>query len=263
MRNMAIKHKLVAIIMLTCVAALLLAGGIFVFSAWGALRRHMVHDMAMHAAMAGENCKAALAFEDANDAKEMLSVLKEDSSIVFAGVYLESGEVFASYYRDASDTNLLPSEPREDGHEFADGLLTVFESIVLDEETIGTICLRSDLRPMYAMLKRKSITIIGVVLLASLAAYIISSRLQRIISASILNLAEVAKLVSQEKDYSVRVAKKSNDEVGLLIDSFNEMLEQIRQRDVAMSRWRRESKKGPSNSLPRTENCKTPSSGPI
>jgi len=90
------------------------------------------------------------------------------------------------------------------------------------------------LRPMYAMLKRKSITIIGVVLLASLAAYIISSRLQRIISASILNLAEVAKLVSQEKDYSVRVAKKSNDEVGLLIDSFNEMLEQIRQRDVAL-----------------------------
>jgi len=234
MRNMAIKQKLVAIIMLTCVAALLLAGGIFVFSEWGALRRHMVQDVSVHAAMAGENCKAALTFEDANDAKETLSALKEESSIVFGCVFLESGEVLASYHRDEADSSLQPSEPQEDGHEFADDLLTVFRSIVLDEETIGTICLRSDLRPMYAMLKRKSITIVGVVLLGSLAAYIVSSRLQRIISAPILNLAEVVKLVSQEKDYSVHAAKESNDEVGLLIDSFNEMLEEIRQRDVAL-----------------------------
>jgi len=237
MRNMAIKHKLVSIIMLTCVAALLLAGGIFVFSAWGALRRHMVHDMATHAAMAGENCKAALAFEDANDAKETLSAFKEESSIVLACVYFESGEVLASYYRDEANNNLLPSEPQEDGHEFAGGLLTVFRSIVLDEETIGTICLRSDLQLMRSMLKRKSITIVGVVLLASLAAYIVSSRLQRIISGPILNLAEVAETVSQEKDYSVRAAKESNDEVGLL--------------------------RGPSSSLPRTENCRIPWSEPI
>lgn len=234
MRSMAIKHKLVAIIMLTCVMALLLAGGIFVLSEWGALRRQMVQNISTHAAMAGDNCKAALAFKDANDAKETLSALKEESSIVFGCVFLESGEVLASYHRDEAASSLLPSEPQEDGHEFADGLLTVFRSIVLDEETIGTICLRSDLRPMYAMLKRKSITIVGVVLLASLAAYVISSRLQRIISAPILNLAEVAKLVSQGKDYSARAAKESNDEVGLLIESFNEMLGQIQQRDSAL-----------------------------
>ena len=87
---------------------------------------------------------------------------------------------------------------------------------------------------MRSMLKRKSITIVGVVLLGSLAAYVISSRLQRIISGPILNLAEVAKLVSQEKDYSARAAKESNDEVGLLIDSFNEMLEQIQKRDIQL-----------------------------
>jgi len=90
------------------------------------------------------------------------------------------------------------------------------------------------LQPMYAMLKDKTVAIIGVVLLASLGAYLASSRLQAIISGPILSLAGVAEAVSEDKDYSTRASKQSNDEVGLLIDSFNEMLEQIERRDAAL-----------------------------
>ncbi|MBN2138970.1 MAG: response regulator [Sedimentisphaerales bacterium] len=234
MHNMAIKTKLVSIIMLTCVAALLLAGGTFVFSEWASLRHSMVQNMTTHAAMTGDNCTAAIAFQDVNDAEGTLLAFREESSVVFACIYLKTGDVFASYFRDEPDPTLRPDGPKEPGHEFAGGLLTVFKPIVLDEETIGTICLRSDLQPMYSMLKAKSFTIIGVLLLASLAAYVFSSRLQRIISRPILKLADVAKIVSEAKDYSARAVKESNDEVGLLIDSFNEMLEQIHHRDVAL-----------------------------
>ena len=61
-----------------------------------------------------------------------------------------------------------------------------------------------------------------------------SSRLQKVISGPILSLAEVAKAVSEKKDYSARALKHSNDEVGLLIDAFNEMLEQIQHRDLEL-----------------------------
>ncbi len=231
MQNMTIRRKLVSIIMLTCIVSLLLAGAILVVSEWAALRRDMVQNTSTHAAMIAENCKAAVAFEDAKDAEETLRALKQESSIVFGCVYVKSGEPFAIYYRDDADSSLQPSEPEDDGFSFDGGLLTVFKCIILDEETIGTLCLRSDLQPMYATLKDKSVTVIGVVLLASLAAYLVSSRLQRIISGPILNLADVAKVVSEKKDYSIRAAKQSNDEVGLLIDAFNDMLEQTEARE--------------------------------
>jgi PAS domain S-box-containing protein len=62
----------------------------------------------------------------------------------------------------------------------------------------------------------------------------VSSWLQTVISKPILSLARVAKAVSEKKDYSARALKHSSDEVGLLIDSFNEMLEQIQHRDLEL-----------------------------
>jgi len=67
-----------------------------------------------------------------------------------------------------------------------------------------------------------------------LGAYLISSRLQRVISSPIVYLAEVANLVSEKKQYTVRAEPHGNDEVGLLIQAFNEMLEQIQRRDAAL-----------------------------
>jgi PAS domain S-box-containing protein len=122
----------------------------------------------------------------------------------------------------------------ENGYSFGEGYLTVFRPIVLDGATIGTVCLRSDMNPMYAMLKSNIFIIIAVLLFASLVAYLVSTRIQRIISSPILSLADVAKVISEKKNYSTRAVKSSNDEVGLLIDAFNEMLEQIQHRDFEL-----------------------------
>jgi two-component system sensor histidine kinase/response regulator len=108
MSNMSIKRKLISIIMLTCTGALLLAGGVFVISEWISVRRLMVRSLSTQAAMTGDNCKAALAFEDAKDAQKTLEALKEESSIVFGCIYSKSGEAFASYYRDGADSRAGP-----------------------------------------------------------------------------------------------------------------------------------------------------------
>jgi len=230
-RNMAIKHKLIAIVMLTCIAALLLAGSAFVIWEWTSLKQDMLSDISIQAEMTADNCKAALAFNDVEDAKETLKALKAESSIIFASVYTKENKVFASYHRPGTDPNATTTEIRVNGYSWDSGHLTIFKPIVLDRETIGTVCVCSDLSPMYQALSRNAENVIAVLLLASLAAYFISVRLQRIISDPILALAEVAKGVSEKKDYSARAFKQSNDEVGLLITAFNEMLEQIQQRD--------------------------------
>jgi signal transduction histidine kinase len=230
-QNMAIKHKLIAIVMLTCLMAFLLVGSAFIYWEWRGLRNNMKESLLTEAEITADNCKAALMFEDVGDAEKTLKALKADSSIVFSGIYKKNGDEFSSSFRNKSDKIRFTGTVKEQSYSFSNGLLTVFVPIVLDNEIIGTICLRSDLNPMYAALKRNAGNTVAILLLAAVAAFLISSRLQRIISGPILALAQVAQNVSNKKDYSMRARKENNDEVGLLIDAFNEMLEQIQQRD--------------------------------
>ena len=234
LQNMAIKYKLISIIMLTCIVALMLAGIVFIIYERIHIRRDMVENLSTQAAIVADNCKAALAFDDAEDAQETLKALRAEPSIVFACIYNKSSEVFAQYHREGTDIKVPLSEPQASGYRFDNNFLAVFQSIILDGQTIGTVSVWSDLNPLKVMLKRNTMIIIAVLALSSLAAYLISSRLQRVISTPILSLAEVAKVVSEKKDYSTRAVKQSNDELGLLIEAFNEMLEQIQQQNLAL-----------------------------
>lgn len=235
LRDMTIKGKLRTINMLTVVAALLLAGSIFIAWRWVQARRHELQDLSTHAEIIAENCKAAVAFEDAKDAEEVLKALRVNSPVIFGGVYIRSrDEAFASYYRDGADTKVEACEFKTEGHIFGGGHLTVFRRIVLDGETIGVVCLQSDLRPMYAMLKRDTTIITGALFFACLMAYVLSSRLQRVISEPILSLANIARAVSDKKNYSMRAVKCSEDELGVLVDAFNQMLEQVQEHQSAL-----------------------------
>lgn len=232
--NMTINHKLVLIIMLTCVATLIIAGGTFTGYEWNILRQLMVMNLSAQAETLAETCKAAVAFDDAEDAKETLSSLRVSSSIVFGGVYDQDGELMSAYYRYGADKGVQPTKVREDGYEFRGDYLTVFKKIILDGEIIGKVCVRSDLEPLRRMLFSSVKIILIIVGVSLLAAYFISSRLQSVVSRPIIKLTKLAKAISEGKDYSVRGVKVSNDEIGLLIDAFNEMLDEIQHRDEAL-----------------------------
>jgi len=232
--NLSLKQKLIAIVMLTCIAALTLAGGVFAAWEWTTLHRSAVQDLATHAGVLADNCKAAITFRDATDAGDILQTVGAVPSIVSACVYTAEGELLAAYVQKGTAA-VAPAAGELSNHPvFADGFLTLTQPVYLDDERIGTVCLRQSLDFMYSRLHRSAIVILGILVLASLAVYVVSSRLQRIISHPILHLADVARLVSEKRQYSVRAQRHGSDEVGLLIGAFNEMLEQIEQRDVAL-----------------------------
>ena len=232
-RGLSLKHQLIAIIMMTSIGALLLAGTVFLAWEWVSIRRAMVRDLSTHADILADNCRAALAFEDAADANEVITSMKPIPSIQAACLFTETGRLFAMYRRDA--TVVLPRyEELPEGHAFGKGLLIVAKPIQLDGEHIGTICISSTLDPIRAQLRHGMSVMVGIVLVASLGAYLISSRLQGVISSPILSLACMANFVSEKKQYTVRAEPRGSDEVGLLIEAFNEMLEQIEQRDSAL-----------------------------
>ena len=188
---------------------------------------------AAHAEVLADNCKTAITFHDAADAGTCLRTVGAVPSIMAVCVYTREGELFAMYVRQGTIPLLPPQQTPHRDYRFDRESLVITRPILLNGIPIGTVCLRGS-RPVYLRLRCSILVIVGTVFLSSLAAYLISARLQRLISLPILRLADVVRLVSEKKVYTVRVESASHDEVGLLIQAFNEMLGQIQQRDVAL-----------------------------
>ena len=241
-QNTSIKRKLTLIIMLTSTVALLLACGAFVAYEMITFRRGMVRDLFTLAEIIGYNSTAALTFDDVRSAEETLAALSAEPHVVSACIYTKDGNVFARYLRGGVKGD-FPPEPAEDSHRFEDDDLVLFRSIVLDGERIGTVYVQSDLQEMRARLRRYAGIVVLVLLVSSLSAFGLSSKLRRVISEPILHLVQTARVVSDKKDYSVRAAKRGQDEVGLLIDAFNEMLAQIQERDGVLEKRAQELQK--------------------
>ena len=231
LRNITIKYKLMAIVMLACLTGLIMAGVAFIGWEQNMFRNTIVQNLSTRSEMIADNCKAALAFQDNKDAEKTLQSLHVDTSITFGCVYNDKNELFAAYYRADNKIKTIPREFKKTGFIFGGGFLTVASPVILDNEVIGTVCLQSDLKLLYTTLTRSIQIIIVVIFISLLGVFLVSTLLQAVISNPILSLAQLAKAVSEKKDYSSRALKESNDEVGSLIDAFNGMLEQIQKRD--------------------------------
>ena len=166
--------------------------------------------------------------------EESLAALRAEPNIISACIYDGNGNLFASYRRDdGSKPDDFPSV-HAPGYEFVGSQLHIFQDIKQGDGRVGTIYVASDLDELSQRLKNYA-GIVGLVFVVSLLIALgLSSRLQRVISGPVLHLAELARTVALEKNYSLRATKQSHDEMGQLVDWFNEMLAQIQQRDAAL-----------------------------
>jgi PAS domain S-box-containing protein len=179
-----------------------------------------------------------LTFNDPRTAGDILEGLKTQRHIVAAGIYAGDGKLFARFTRAPGQGEIPAAAPAAGQVFFTSNRLKLFHRIVLDGEPIGAVYVESDLEEMRQR-GTSYLFCVGVILVGcALLAFLLSSRLQRVISGPLLRLATTAQVVSLEKDYSLRAVKDSQDEIGHLIDSFNEMLGQIQHRDQELNRHR-------------------------
>jgi signal transduction histidine kinase/CheY-like chemotaxis protein len=237
-RNLSLKIKMTLIITLTSCAALLLACAVFVAYERFSFRNNLVLELTTLAEITGKNCAAALSFNRPDNAAETLAHLSAESQIIAACIY-KDGKVWTRFPRTLQDA-ALPAAPSAASHRFANKTLTVFRPIYDPDnrEQIGSIYVQSSLTQMYSRLRNYLGVVAAVMLVAAAISFILSARLQRVISGPVLKLAETAHIVSRKKDYSVRAQKHADDEVGVLIESFNEMLAQIQTRDAELQEAR-------------------------
>ncbi len=259
--NYPIKRKLIYMSMLTATLLVSLILLVFIGFELISFRKNMIHNISTLSGVIGINSTAALSFDDPDTAREILTAVSAEPSVTFACIYTREGKLFATYLNNdliktwQKDNLKLESQyskagidlinsrkekrfsfeylrlDQKNNYKFSYKFLDLYRPIILNQKQIGTIFIRTNLSGFYDLLKHALLLSFSLILISFALTYMIASNLQKIITQPIFLLLKTMKIVSEEKNYSARADKKNNDELGLLIDGFNEMLGQIQIRE--------------------------------
>jgi signal transduction histidine kinase/CheY-like chemotaxis protein len=234
---MSIKRKLIALMLASTATALVLTAAAILTYEYFSFRETMIHGLLTQAEIAGNENAGALVYKDKSTATENLSALSAQANIMAACLYYKDIKgyynIFATYSPAGQPRLVPPPHPESEGARIEGGKLVVWHYFK-SGDTEGAVYLESNVTQLYAKLWHYGYIIGGFSLVSLVITFILASRLQLVISRPIFHLAQTAKIVSSQKNYGVRAIKESNDELGNLIDGFNEMLSQIQERDIAL-----------------------------
>ncbi len=230
-RTSSILRRLTIMNMLVSFVALVLAcAGFFAYDQI-TFRQDMVRTLSAQAQLISSASVSSIVFNDPQTAAITLSALKNASNIKSAAIFEADHKALAQYSRDPLDqvASVPPFPPDHiEEHWFRDRNLTMVRQIVSEGKTIGYVYLRADLREIDQRFNRYALIALGVLVISLLAAILVSSRFRESVAQPIVELAQTAQKVTRDKDYSIRMAQvRHNDELAVLVDSFNEMLKEL------------------------------------
>lgn len=246
-RDASIRQKLTGIMMLSCGIILLLASTTFIVSEVFSFRRALLDKTSSLAKIVGANAVIPLTFHDRQTAGEILASLSAEPHIRQAYLFDRRNNPFAQYVSPhpgfagpAPPCEKIAEEVQaaSEQHCYTLEHLAVYQPVYHRGERIGLVYLQADLGALYARLTRFAFGGLLIMGIFTALAYLLADRLQRLISAPILQLAATMKTVSEGQDFTLRAEGGANDEVGRLIDGFNEMLSHLEVREAQLQHYR-------------------------
>jgi PAS domain S-box-containing protein len=233
--QLTLARKLILTMMTASSASLLVACILFLSYDVITLRHSIANHLDSLADITGANVAAALTYHDPKSADLVLQTLHAEPNIIAARIYDGHGRTFASYRRVLTKPLAeLPDLPPAMGDKARPDRVTECAAIMFDGEAIGSVYLVSDLREIQERMRRFGVFVLILMAASSAVAFLVAVLLKRFISRPILDLVETTKRISREKNFGVRAPKSAPDEMGLLVDSFNEMVTEIESAESAL-----------------------------
>jgi len=224
--RVSIVKKLGRILLLMIILTLLVATITLSIREYTDLQEKLGKKLELTADMIGQNSSVALLFDDRKTAQEVLNALEHDPEIIDGMIEMADGQTFAAYSKTVSNWHGI----------WPDGMAKtrqVYRPIYhSDNKIVGRITLTADLKQTYHMLLRNAAINAGIVWIALNIAGLYVMRLLRSFLQPILRLADTARQIEQDHDYSKRSNYKGNDEISDLADAFNSMLTQIQRNEA-------------------------------
>ncbi len=217
------------------VLAVLVTVMVVVFSlviTWGVndYKRDLESSTQLYARVIGEYCIAPLAFGDEKGAHDMLTKIRALPDLTAALLY-DPLDTLVAEFVNSGVSSYKPIRPDSLPAGFRDHKLVVIEPIRYQNVNYGTLILIASTDLMNKQIRDYVLIFISVMIVLLLVGYFLTNWLQGFVSQPILKLADFTNVISSGGDYSLRIERESDDEIGLLYTRFNEMLEQIGYRD--------------------------------
>jgi PAS domain S-box-containing protein len=230
----SVSGKLMAVVLLTTAISLSVAGIALLLSDLRENRLALAADLDTEARILELSTAPALAFDDRATARRNLAALQARNSLRVAALYSPDGSLYASYARPGVARGPPLRQPSFPGASRIDGeRVELLRTVMQGREVLGTLYLRAEYDRTARV--RAYVGILAVVLLASLGiALLLSIWLQRLITAPLDSMAGVARQVVERRDYASRAERTSADEIGIVVDAFNDMLDEVQERTRAL-----------------------------
>ncbi|HET7809672.1 MAG TPA: ATP-binding protein [Steroidobacteraceae bacterium] len=225
--------KLMVVMLTTTAVALAVAGAALLFTDVRGNRAAWANDLGTEAAILSLAVQPALSFNDVEGAQRNLNALQARASIHAAALYDSRGALFAQYTR-AGELSPAPRVPAlAPGVHLDGGRVDLVHPVYLGGETVGTIYLRAEYDVSGRL--RAYLSVLGAVMVLGLvAALLVSSWLQRVVSRPMESMAHVARQIVEKRDWSFRAKRTTLDEIGVVVDAFNNMLDEVQARSRAL-----------------------------
>jgi len=237
-RDISIRKKLTLLIVAISTVSMVLASIAFITSDRINTQQTVSDNLTTMAEVIGANSSAPLLFSDPLAAEETLGFLKSQPHILAAAIYDSSDRIFASYIKPGLNLELPTDKLHTEDIQFWGDSVELHTHINYEGDDIGVVYLRSDMEIIHNRLVW-FLGIVAIILIASLlVTLLLSAQLQRFITDPLLRLSAIARQISTEKNYSLRVIGEGKDELGNLVTDFNTMLDEIQSRDNELNEHR-------------------------
>jgi len=229
----SLSGKLMIVMLATTAIALAAAGTALLLSDLNEDRASLADDLSTEAGIISLAVQPALSFNDRELAQRTLNALQARASIESAGIYATDGALFVQFSRPGTLSTPIMLPRAEPGVRIEGGRIELVQAITLGSEHLGAIYLRAHYDVNERV--RAYLSVLGAVMLIGLVAALLAGAwLQRVVSTPMESMARVARQIVERRDYSFRAQKTTDDEIGVVVDAFNNMLDEVQARSRAL-----------------------------
>lgn len=230
----SISNRLMLVIMATTLTALVTYAVVMLAYDLNTYRDTAIKDLTTQANIIAEVSTPALEFNDPVTGKENLELLRTRPTILRAALYMADGSTFAEYSSDRNLTIEMPQKPQTINRQIIEGnRIHVWQQIKKNDQTLGAVYIHARYE-LDARLFGYAIILFGVLVASLGLALLVATWLRGAVTKPIFAVTNVARQVMQSRDFSLRAQKYTEDEIGVLVDAFNDMLSEVERRARAL-----------------------------
>ncbi|MFZ1614673.1 MAG: response regulator [Holophaga sp.] len=232
--NLSLKRRMLLLLVVVTGLSILISATAFLAFERNQIRESLVRSLKTYAEIASQSIVADLDFFATSSASSTLSSLESNKHIRAACVWDEDGRFFTGYPANYPASSFPRKPPSGEIWHFGSDSLELYRPVYRGERFVGTIFIRSDLDEIDARFRWATEVLVGIAILVFGLVVLASFILQQQVTRPILQLAEAARDISQNKIYSLRLENRLGGEIGTLANALNDMLAEIQRRDAQL-----------------------------